>query len=324
MSAEYFKISVLVVTYNHEDFLADALDSVLDEEILPDELVISDDASTDGTLDIARHYQNKFPDLVRIVVNSKNKGLYAHFQETPNRVKGDVVCYLAGDDLFAPKAIASLRKELSEAGVAKDEAFLVVTNYQIFQENGLTRVFDNYALRNKSPLAMRLRGDFSHRNFGLSKTLMERWPLFTDLAKKYPDLGYSLDLVRGIHEILNVDRFIFANFVSSLYRTGVGVTSQTVTHNPQGFFRAMDIITSNYCSCLTKADLNYINFRRAVCRAHIEGTPLRYVYACVLLLRNARNLSPNRGFLWHAALLLSRDSRFFVRLRQVRGSLLGS
>ena len=63
------KISVIVLTYNHEKYVAEALDSVLNQPSLPDEIVISDDFSTDNTVKILESYKKRFPELIKIFVN---------------------------------------------------------------------------------------------------------------------------------------------------------------------------------------------------------------------------------------------------------------
>ena len=71
MSAEI--VSVIIVTYNHERFIADALDSVLMQETaFPVEVLVSDDASTDNTCEVVRRYVAFHPGQMRLLCSERN------------------------------------------------------------------------------------------------------------------------------------------------------------------------------------------------------------------------------------------------------------
>ncbi|MDD5217725.1 MAG: glycosyltransferase family A protein, partial [Candidatus Omnitrophica bacterium] len=55
-------VSVGIVTFNHKEFIDGCIDSALIQDYENIEIVIADDASTDGTRDILREYQKKYPD----------------------------------------------------------------------------------------------------------------------------------------------------------------------------------------------------------------------------------------------------------------------
>ena len=67
------KVSVGMTTYNSAKYIKEQLDSIFSQTILPDELVICDDSSTDDTVDILKNYVylNKLEDNVKIIVNEK-------------------------------------------------------------------------------------------------------------------------------------------------------------------------------------------------------------------------------------------------------------
>jgi glycosyltransferase involved in cell wall biosynthesis len=98
------KVSVMVVTYNHARFIAQALNSILSQErTFEIEINVIDDASTDGTQQIARQYQERHPDIVRCLFNSENVGhiatqlnTYRGFQS----LRGEYFALLEGDDYW--------------------------------------------------------------------------------------------------------------------------------------------------------------------------------------------------------------------------------
>ena len=59
-------VSIWCLCYNHAEYIAQTLDSFLEQETdFPFEIIISDDASTDGSADIIRSYAEKYPDIIR-------------------------------------------------------------------------------------------------------------------------------------------------------------------------------------------------------------------------------------------------------------------
>lgn len=95
------KVSVLVMTYNHINFIKQALESILMQEVDFDyEIVISEDFSTDGTREIVINYQEKFPQKIRLLLSEKN----LHSNEVVARgitaCRGEYVALLDGDDYW--------------------------------------------------------------------------------------------------------------------------------------------------------------------------------------------------------------------------------
>ena len=96
------KLSVILITYNHEKYIEKALDSVLSQVTdFPFEIVIGDDCSPDDTKNIIREYRDKYPDIIRIVHREKNTGRPTlNVYETTMKCRGDYLAYLEGDDYW--------------------------------------------------------------------------------------------------------------------------------------------------------------------------------------------------------------------------------
>ncbi|MEM1110321.1 MAG: glycosyltransferase [Pseudomonadota bacterium] len=97
------KISVALVTYNHRPFLKEALDSVLQQSFDDDwEVVIGDDASTDGTSELIAEYQRQYPQRVRVLSRDANAadGGRSNAMATLRACRGDYIAYLDGDDYW--------------------------------------------------------------------------------------------------------------------------------------------------------------------------------------------------------------------------------
>lgn len=95
------KVSVCVVTYNHEKFVAKMLDSILMQQTTFDfEIIVGDDLSKDNTRAILTDYQQRFPDKIRLLLHPKNLGLNGKFNAlaTFAAAKGEYVAQFDGDD----------------------------------------------------------------------------------------------------------------------------------------------------------------------------------------------------------------------------------
>lgn len=92
--------SVALCTYNGEKFLKEQLDSILAQKIAVHEIVICDDASTDGTISILKDYETKFPELFHIFINPDNLGYVQNFEKALSLCKGDVIFLCDQDDVW--------------------------------------------------------------------------------------------------------------------------------------------------------------------------------------------------------------------------------
>lgn len=118
------KVSVAMTTYNGERFVLGQLESFTNQERLPDELVISDDASTDHTVEIVREFANRAPFPVKLFINEHNLGIPENFGRAIERVSGDVIFLSDSDDYWYPEKIRVMEKAFEKS----TEAGLVICN----------------------------------------------------------------------------------------------------------------------------------------------------------------------------------------------------
>ncbi len=97
-------VSIRCTTYNHEQFIAQALDGFLMQETnFPFEVVVHDDASTDKTAEIIREYERKYPKIIKPIYEKENQ--YSKHDGSLRRImnaacKGKYVAYCEGDDYW--------------------------------------------------------------------------------------------------------------------------------------------------------------------------------------------------------------------------------
>lgn len=100
-------ISVIIPSYNQKEFLAEAIESVLFQSVKPDEIIVIDDGSTDGSLALARKYPVK-------VISQVNKGLSSARNTGIMNATGDYILPLDADDLLLPDAIKKILNVIEE------------------------------------------------------------------------------------------------------------------------------------------------------------------------------------------------------------------
>ena len=95
------QVSVKMPTRNHEAFIEKAIESVLAQQTdFPFDLVICDDASTDGTADIARQFEREHVERIRVLPPRPHLGMKGTFHRLWDACRGDFVANLDGDDFW--------------------------------------------------------------------------------------------------------------------------------------------------------------------------------------------------------------------------------
>jgi glycosyltransferase involved in cell wall biosynthesis len=95
------KLSVVLITYNHDRFIAQALSSVLDQRTNFDfEIIVAEDCSTDGTRAIVMDFARRYPGKILPLLRERNLGMMPNFKEALAACRGSYVALLEGDDYW--------------------------------------------------------------------------------------------------------------------------------------------------------------------------------------------------------------------------------
>ena len=105
------KISIVMTVYNGEKYLKEQIDSFLNQTLLPDEIIIADDCSSDKTIEIIEKYEKKYPDKIRIFKNKYNLGFTKNFEKAISRSSGDVIFLSDQDDVWYKNKIQTIIKK---------------------------------------------------------------------------------------------------------------------------------------------------------------------------------------------------------------------
>jgi glycosyltransferase involved in cell wall biosynthesis len=98
-------VSIALCTYNGERFLDAQLTSLAQQSHRPDEIVICDDDSSDGTLGIIQTFANTAPFKVRVFRNPRNLGYVKNFEKAVSLCQGDMIFMCDQDDVWHPEKI---------------------------------------------------------------------------------------------------------------------------------------------------------------------------------------------------------------------------
>jgi glycosyltransferase involved in cell wall biosynthesis len=175
------KISVAMATYNGEHFLAEQLESLAHQTWRPDELVVSDDGSTDGTGELIRSFAAKAPFLVRLLANERNLGVNGNFDRAIAACNGEIILPCDQDDVWLPQKI----EKMTDALMRHANAAMVISNSEIVDQNLQPIGRNLYAI--KFPPAEHLH----RRGVGTIRFLLTNWAVagHTMAFRKIPALA---------------------------------------------------------------------------------------------------------------------------------------
>jgi len=97
------KVSVCVVTYNQEKYIAECLQSLVDQVTdFPFEIIVGEDCSTDRTREIVLEFQKRYPDIIKPLLHVENVGASQNYLMTNAKACGEYIAHMDGDDYALP------------------------------------------------------------------------------------------------------------------------------------------------------------------------------------------------------------------------------
>lgn len=94
-------VSVIVTTYNHEPYLAAALEAILSQKCnFGVEIIVGEDCSSDGTLSVCNFFAEQYPDIIRLISSSENVGWRKNYRRCVEAARGKFIAFCDGDDYW--------------------------------------------------------------------------------------------------------------------------------------------------------------------------------------------------------------------------------
>ncbi len=214
------KISVCIVAYNHERYIADCLSSVLGQRVDAElEILVGDDCSTDGTRQIISEYAQRYPQLIRPTFHPKNFGGCHNYQSLIEQSSGDYVAHLDGDDYWLPGKLQSQITMLS----GRPECVAIFSNAIVMRENG--EIFGMF--NNAIPTSFDLDFLLAEGNFLNHSSMLYRQRLKSEILSIHgPYVDYKVNLRFAQQGLL-----CHTNQVHVVYR--IGSATSAISNQPE-------------------------------------------------------------------------------------------
>lgn len=213
-------LSVCLITYNHAEYIREAIDSILMQQTdFAWQLIIADDYSTDGTREILAEYKEKYPERISLLLQKRNVGPEKNWLELMAQPKTTYVLYTEGDDYITDASKFQKQVDFLEANKEYSLCFHPV---KITYEDG-SNPDEQYPtpefIRRKKPL------EFKHlleTNFIQTNSVMYRWRF----TKESLDTTFPKGVMPGdwVMHLLHAEtgKIGFINKVMAVYRRHPG------------------------------------------------------------------------------------------------------
>lgn len=215
------KVIVAITTYNLKEYIKQAIDSVLMQKTnFEFSIIIADDCSTDGTIDILKTYQEKYPDKIKVLFADKNMGSLANSNRIFEKLDCEYFSFLDGDDYW----IGEYRLQRQVDFLDKHPKYVICSGNTVYIKNNL----ENGNVVNQDKLNTSYNFESMLRNtipFFHTSSMLMRNVIFCDgLPKEYKIAEHTFEncALRGedFRRILHLEKGdMFAlNDVVSAYR----------------------------------------------------------------------------------------------------------
>lgn len=222
-------VSICCLTYNHILYIRQCLDGFMMQKInFPIEILIYDDASTDGTQGIIREYEKKYPDIIKPIYQKENqysKGIKVSLVYNYSRAKGKYIALCEGDDYWTDPY--KLQKQVDFLESHPD---YVMCSHR----------FNQY-IQEKELLEEEQDKDFKGADYDLKNLIGGKWLTQTltvmyrrsalDL-KRYAAYGMSMDMILFYELLRNGKGYCFPD-IMAVYRVHKGGVWSEVSMNRQ-------------------------------------------------------------------------------------------
>ncbi len=260
------KTSVIIPMYNIEDYIGETLESVFRQTQKEIEIIVVDDGSTDGSLEIVKNYQKEHNNL--IIVCQENKKLGAARNAGMDIAKGECIYFLDSDDLIEKNTLEVLYDK-----VKNNNLDFVTFDAAIFE--GTAKDEENYKFYDRSQIGIDVNKvykgfDFWNQFYGDRSPLLTAWSSYFNrnflerYALRFQENLFHEDNEFTIKVYLKAERMMYVpnKFYKRRMRQGSIVKSKIGFYHVKGILTNIKLIFSylkedNHSSNEKKAFLRY-------------------------------------------------------------------
>lgn len=177
------KTSVALCTFNGEKYLRKQLDSILEQTVAVDEIVVCDDLSTDATLSTLNQYKETFPNIFKIHANEKNLRSVKNFEKAISLCENEIVFLCDQDDMWIPEKVEVI---LNQFKISPELQVIATNAFIINDDEDMLNVSTIYDIPSKTTKEMK-EILFFHQNFCTGATIAMRKEFADDLMPFPPE-----------------------------------------------------------------------------------------------------------------------------------------
>lgn len=215
------KVSVTVMTYNQKDYIKQCLESLIIQECDFDfEIIVGDDASSDGTSNIIREYANKYPNIVIPIIHEKNLGPQGNLFSILELVKGEYIAHMDGDDYALPGKLQAQADFMDKT----PDCNICFHRVKALFPNGTLK--DDLIDYEKIKAGFERKDLLSIGSVGSNSSKMYRSELKNDLYK-FKNFKSIMDFSANILQVKDKRVMYVSNEIYGVYRVGIGIMVNT-------------------------------------------------------------------------------------------------
>ncbi len=264
-------VSVCVVTYQHKPYIKQCLDGILMQKTdIPFEILLGEDASTDGTREICLEYAAKYPDKIRLFLHHRENNIKIggnpsgrfNFLYNSFVARGKYIALCEGDDYWIDPL--KLQKQVDFLEENKD-CSIVFTDFKISRDKGSTTI-EKYNGLNKMTAEEFFLSDIKNGYKGVyyyarTLTLLFRKEVITDTPyRDWMNASFAGDFIIKYRALI-LGKFGYVSSVTSVYNastegsfSNVKKTKKDVKKQYRDYLRALYYL--NYLSPISEKILN--------------------------------------------------------------------
>lgn len=234
-------ITVLLITYNQEDVIRRALDSILSQKYWGlYQIIIGDDCSKDKTFDILLDYKERYPDIIRPYRNETNLGIFGNLQNLLQyRQSSDLYVLCSGDDAYCDGFFKSIQELIANEDVDLSEDVGIYSDWKGITPEGKEFIWHhNIVSKGYDLWRLHMRNLIGGRSLVISKSVINQYkPVIMSQGLRLAESLYDSQAPRLIKRVYYIPR------VNTVYYTGIGVSKAL---SMTDYFTTQNIIKWNY------------------------------------------------------------------------------
>lgn len=256
------RISVIIITYNQEDVIRRAIDSLVKQIDYIFEVCISDDCSNDKTWDILMEYKDRYPAVFNLHRNEPNLGIFQNVEQSWTMPHGNIIYQLAGDDEVPEGWFKAVIDYIRKGAIAiQEDLFCIYGDYKAVYPNGDSFIQQNKRIESGvNPLKLALRGLVCNRSCCYSARILKKYKTVSQ-GKSYIAEGAQDRQLQ-----VWTEKNYYIPEVGNIYYTGIGVSTSISDKRKEQHMARWDYLLDNLKRWgveVDRKDRNYIEFRKA-------------------------------------------------------------